>query len=40
MYVKGKGRITNKEHQEINQCSTNTSSNDLKNLTQKDYKRE
>lgn len=29
MYAKGKGKITNKEYQEINNCSRNTASNDL-----------
>jgi len=35
MYMKQKGRITNREYQELNQCSRNTASNDLKTLTQK-----
>ena len=35
MYVKEKGRITNKEYQEINTCSRNTATNDLKKLTQR-----
>ena len=29
MYVKEKGRITNKEYQEINKCFRNTVTNDL-----------
>ena len=32
MYVKAKGRITNKEYQELNSCSRNTATNDLKDL--------
>lgn len=35
MYIKEKGRITNREYKEINQCSRNTASNDLKDLTKK-----
>jgi len=35
MYVKEKGKITNREYQKLNQCSRNTASNDLKTLTQK-----
>ncbi len=34
-YVKAKERITNKEYQQINQCSRNTASNDLKELVQR-----
>lgn len=33
MYVKDKGKITNKEYQELNNCFRNTASNDLRNLT-------
>jgi len=32
MYAKEKGKITNKEYQEINNCSRNTASNDLRQL--------
>lgn len=32
MYVKEKGKITNKEYQEINNCSRNTASNNLRQL--------
>ena len=35
MYVKERGKITNKEYQKLNQCSRNTATNDLKGLTQK-----
>lgn len=35
MYVKEKGKITNKEYQEINACSRNTATNDLRKLIQK-----
>ena len=35
MYMKQKERITNKEYQELNQCSRNTATNDLKTLTQR-----
>jgi len=34
MYVKEKGKITNKEYQEINNCSRNTASNDLRRLVE------
>ena len=34
MYVKEKGQITNKEYQEINNCSRNTASNDLRRLVE------
>jgi ATP-dependent DNA helicase RecG len=34
MYIKEKGKITNKEYQEINNCSRNTASNDLKRLVE------
>jgi len=34
IYVKGKGRITNKKYQEINNCSRNTASNDLRRLVE------
>jgi len=34
-FVKEKGKITNKEYQEINNCSRNTASNDLADLVQK-----
>jgi len=40
MYVKEKGRITNREYQELNLCSRNTASNDLKDLTQKGILKE
>ena len=35
MFVKEKGKITNKEYQELNDCSRNTASNDLGDLVQK-----
>ncbi|MCD6104644.1 MAG: hypothetical protein J7J43_02490 [Thermosipho sp. (in: Bacteria)] len=35
MYVKEKGKITNKEYQEINRCSRNTATNDLTELVEK-----
>lgn len=35
MYVKEKGRITNKEYQQLNDCSRNTASNDLADLVKK-----
>jgi len=35
MYVKERGKITNKEYQKLNQCSRNTATNDLKGLTRK-----
>ena len=34
MYVKEKGKITNKIYQEINNCSRNTASNDLRSLVE------
>ena len=34
-FVKEKGKITNKEYQEINNCSRNTASNDLGDLVEK-----
>jgi ATP-dependent DNA helicase RecG len=34
MYVKEKGKITNKEYQKINNCSRNTASNDLRRLVE------
>jgi len=34
-YVKGKGKIANREYQKLNDCSRNTASNDLRELTQK-----
>lgn len=34
IYVKEKGKITNKEYQEINNCSRNTASNDLRRLVE------
>ena len=34
-FVKEKGKITNKEYQELNDCSRNTASNDLGDLVQK-----
>jgi len=40
MYVKEKGKITNREYQELNLCSRNTASNDLKYLTQKGILKE
>lgn len=35
-YVKEKGKITNKEYQQLNDCSRNTASNDLSDLVKKD----
>lgn len=35
LYLKGRGKITNKEYQEINDCSRNTASNDLAELVNK-----
>jgi ATP-dependent DNA helicase RecG len=35
LYVKEKGKITNAEYQEINVCSRNTASAELKELTNK-----
>ena len=40
MYVKERGRITNREYRELNLCSRNTASNDLKDLTQKGILKE
>jgi len=34
-FLKEKGKITNKEYQELNECSRNTASNDLGDLVQK-----
>ena len=36
LYVKEKGKITNKEYQEINNCSRATANRDLTELVQKD----
>lgn len=36
LFVKDKGKITNSEYQGINDCSRNTASNDLTDLTEKD----
>jgi ATP-dependent DNA helicase RecG len=35
MYVKERGKITNKDYQKLNVCSRNTATNDLKELIQK-----
>lgn len=35
IYVKEKGRITNRDYQELNKCSRNTVTNDLRKLIQK-----
>jgi ATP-dependent DNA helicase RecG len=35
MYVKEKGKITNKNYQQLNDCSRNTASNDLTDLVKK-----
>lgn len=35
LYVKGKGRITNKEYQDLNECSRATANRDLTELVQK-----
>ena len=35
IFVKEKGKITNKDYQSLNDCSRNTASNDLANLVQK-----
>ncbi|OGD13716.1 hypothetical protein A2V47_00445 [Candidatus Atribacteria bacterium RBG_19FT_COMBO_35_14] len=40
IYVKEKGKITNKEYQEINNCSRNTASNDLRRLVESDILKE
>jgi len=36
LFVKEKGKISNKEYQTINDCSRNTASNDLSELLEKD----
>lgn len=35
LYLKGRGKITSKEYQEIHDCSRNTASNDLAELVNK-----
>lgn len=40
MYVKEKGKITNKEYHEINNCSRNTATNDLRILVEKEVLKE
>lgn len=40
MYVKKKGRITNKEYQELNGCFRNTATNDLRDLVKMGVFRE
>ena len=35
LYAKEKGKITNSEYQEINQCSRNTASSELNELVNK-----
>jgi len=40
MYVKEKRKITNKEYHEINNCSRNTATNDLRILVEKDVLKE
>lgn len=40
MYVKEKGKITNKEYQKINICSRNTATNDLRILVEKEVLKE
>jgi len=35
MFVKKKGKITNKDYQKLNDCSRNTASNDLADLVQR-----
>jgi len=40
LYVKENGKITNREYQEINNCSRNTASNDLKKLVLKGVLKE
>jgi len=40
MYVKENGKITNKEYQEINDCSRNTATNDLRDLIKKHILKE
>jgi len=40
MYAKEKGKITNKEYQELSVCSRNTATNDLRELIQKGVIRE
>ena len=39
-YVKGKEKITNREYQELNQCSRNTASNNLRELVEKEILKE
>lgn len=36
LFVKEKGKITNKDYQQLNDCSRNTASNDLADLVQRD----
>ena len=40
MYVKERGKITNREYQELSLCSRNTATNDLRELVQKGIIRE
>ncbi len=40
MYVKEKRKITNREYQNINNCSRNTATNDLRVLVKKDILKE
>lgn len=38
--MKGRGKITNKDYQQLNACSRNTATNDLKELIQKKVVKE
>ena len=40
LYVKEKGKITNKEYQMLNSCSRNTATNDLRDLMNKGILKE
>ena len=40
IYVKEKGKITNRDYQELNTCSRNTATNDLRKLIQKEIIKE
>jgi len=39
-YLKERGKITNREYQELNTCSRNTVTNDLRKLIQKEIIKE
>jgi ATP-dependent DNA helicase RecG len=40
LYIKERGKITNREYQEINNCSRNTARNDLRDLIRKGILKE